>query len=392
MYADVRDEQALRSVLADIRPDVVFHVAAQRDPGLAERAVHETVTTNVLGTHNVIAAAEQAGVRRIIFASTGKIVIPYSTDVYASSKRIAEWLASGAAGRSGVVCAAARFTHIVDNSIVHRNIAEGCDNGLIRIHGPRTVFYVQSALESAQLMICAGLEAGEGSLGVHAISDLGWPVDLLSLALGALGRAGSDSVIYFSGHDPGYRGYVPFPGQYQPDVSWEASPLVNAFEAEGGGRAEYGPVDIFPRRPAAGRALEDRFLALQEACARTRDPEEIRGALDALSWSVFEATLDTVPVDALLRVRDLRILRDDPGARAHPRIVAAIESRVARHLGCAPGPGAGLAPGRKFACRLTPDVAPEPERHRRRLKLHLKANLGFTGVAFGEVDRHFEHL
>jgi len=340
VYADVRDEQALRSVLADIRPDVVFHVVAQRDPGLAERAVHETVTTNVLGTRNVIAAAEQAGVRRIIFASTGKTVIPYSPDVYASSKRIAEWLASGAAGRRGVVCTAARFTHIVDNSIVHRKIAEGCESGLIRIHGPRAAFYVQSALESAQLMICAGLEAGEGSLSVHAISDLGWPVDLLSLALGALGRAGSDSVIYFSGHDPGYRGHVPFPGQYQPDVSWETSPLVNAFEATDGRRAEYGHVDIFPRRPVTGPRLEDHFDALREACARTREPETIRGALDALAWSVFEATLDTFPLDALLRAHRPGTRRDDPEARAHPRIVSALETRVARHLSWARGPEA----------------------------------------------------
>ena len=159
VYADVRDEPALMSVVADVRPDVVFHVAAQRDPGLAERAVHRTVTTNVLGTRNVIAAAERAGVPRIVFASTGKTVIPYTPDVYPASKRIAEWLAANAARRGDILCSAARFTHIVDNSIVHQRISEGCESGLVRIHGPHSVFYTQSALESAQLLICAGLEA-----------------------------------------------------------------------------------------------------------------------------------------------------------------------------------------------------------------------------------------
>jgi hypothetical protein len=330
--ADVRDEPALISVMAGVRPDVVFHVAAQRDPGLAERAVHQTVTTNVLGTRNVIAAAGRAGVPRIVFASTGKTVIPYTPDVYPASKRIAEWLATNSAGQGDILCTAARFTHIVDNSIVHQRICEGCENGLIRLHGAQSAFYVQSALESAQLLICAGLETRAGSLGVHAISDLGWPADLLSLALGALSRTGSDSVIYFSGHDPGYRGYVPFPGQYDPHSSWEISPLVNAFEARVGRRAEYGHVDIFPRRPVTSVRLEDHFLALQETCAKTRDPELIRSELDALSWSIFEATLDTVPVDALLRVRDARISWNDPEGMAHPRILAAIESRVARHL------------------------------------------------------------
>ena len=340
VYADVRDEPALMSVVTDVRPDVVFHVAAQRDPGLAERAVHRTVTTNVLGTRNVIAAAERAGVPRIVFASTGKTVIPYTPDVYAASKRIAEWLAANAARRGDILCSAARFTHIVDNSIVHQRISEGCESGLVRIHGPHSVFYTQSALESAQLLICAGLEGRRGSLGVHAISDLGCPVDLLSLALGALSRTGSDSVIYFSGYDPGYRGYVPFPGQYDPRSSWETSPLVNAFEARVGRHAEYGHVDVFPRRPLISVKLEDHFLALQETCAKTRDPELIRNELDALSWSVFDATLDTIPIDALLRILDSGISRDDPEGMAHPRILTAIESRVARHVTRAQGPEA----------------------------------------------------
>jgi hypothetical protein len=335
--ADVRDGPALMSVMAGVRPDVVFHVAAQRDPGLAERAVHHTVTTNVLGTRNVIAAAQRAGVPRIVFASTGKTVIPYSPDVYSASKRIAEWLAANAARTGDILCTAARFTHIVDNSIVLRRISEGCENGLVRLHGADSAFYAQSALESAQLLICAGLESRAGSLGVHAISDLGCPVDLLSLALGALAHTGSDAVIYFSGYDPGYRGYVPFPGQYDPRTSWETSPLVNAFEAAVSHRLEYGDIDIFPRLPLTSAKLDDRFLALQEMCARTQDPELIRSELDALSWAVFGATLDSVPVAALQRIVDSGITRDDPEGMAHPRILAAIQSRVARQLSRAAG-------------------------------------------------------
>jgi hypothetical protein len=144
-------------------------------------------------------------------------------------------------------------------------------------------------------------------------------------------------VVYFSGHDPGYRGYVPFPGQYDPESSWETSPLINAFEARTGRRAEYGHVDIFPREALADRGLADQFLALEEACARTRDADVIRGELDALSWSVFQATLSSVPMDALLRVHDSGVSWGDPEGMAHPRILSAIESRVARHLGRAQG-------------------------------------------------------
>ena len=61
VQADIRDRRGLAAVFGEVRPDVVFHMAAQRDPGLAEREVYRTVTTNVLGTGQVIAAAEEAG-------------------------------------------------------------------------------------------------------------------------------------------------------------------------------------------------------------------------------------------------------------------------------------------------------------------------------------------
>lgn len=325
--ADVRDQLALESVVAQVRPDVLFHLAAQRDPGLAEQTVHETVTTNVLGTYNVIAAAESLGVPRVVFGSTGKTVIPYTADIYASSKRITEWLAANAAGRGNVICTAARFTHLVDNSIVHQRIFEGCAAGLIRLHGPRSAFYVQSALESAQLLICAGAETPGGSLGVHAISDLDWPVDLLSLALGAIGRTRSNPAIYFCGNDPGYRSNTPYPGQYDPELSWQLSPLVNAFEARETLKADYGHVDIFHRRPLTDASLDAPFLALKEACIKGDNVEEIRRLLDDLTWSVFEKTLDGVPHEALLRIAKPGIRRS-PEAIAHPRISAAIEKRT----------------------------------------------------------------
>jgi len=57
LQGDVRDRARLDEIVAAIRPDVIFHVAAQRSPALAEVEVHRTVTTNVLGSHNVLGAA-----------------------------------------------------------------------------------------------------------------------------------------------------------------------------------------------------------------------------------------------------------------------------------------------------------------------------------------------
>ena len=59
--ADIRDGAPGRLIRA-YQPDLVFHVAAQRDPGRAETEMHRTVSTNVAGTANVLTAAEAAGV------------------------------------------------------------------------------------------------------------------------------------------------------------------------------------------------------------------------------------------------------------------------------------------------------------------------------------------
>ena len=334
--ADVRDLPALESVVADVRPDVLFHVAAQRDPGLAERDVHPTVTTNVLGTRNVVSAAERSGVPQVVYASTGKALRPYSAEVYAASKRAAEWIMSAAAARAGARTrySAARFTHVVNNSLVYQRLLDWSADGVIRLHGADIFFYAQSALESAQLLLGAGLGARAGSFQVFAITNLGWPVSLLELALGVLRLTGSAAPLYFSGYEPGYEG-VPFPGLYDPHTAGEVSPLLSAFEAERSRKAMCGMADAFPLEMAPDPELDKRLLALEEACELTREPVAIRAALEALSWPMLGATLRMVPARVLGRAAAIAA-PSRSGLNAQQRqMLAAIE----RHIG-PPGPGA----------------------------------------------------
>ena len=48
MHGDVRSRKQMSEIIADFRPDLIIHLAAQRNPALAERRVTETVSTNVL--------------------------------------------------------------------------------------------------------------------------------------------------------------------------------------------------------------------------------------------------------------------------------------------------------------------------------------------------------
>jgi FlaA1/EpsC-like NDP-sugar epimerase len=233
LYADLKNRGALDRLVGDLRPDLVFHLAAQRDPGLAEVEVHHTVSTNVVGTRNVLAAAADAGVPQVVCASTGKALRPYSPDIYTASKRAAEWVAWRFATCSEMLVSAARFTHVLDNSIIYKRLlawANGAGDEVIRLHSTQTAFYVQSALESAHLLLLACLGSQRGEFRVHAIADPGRPIGLLDLAVAVLGRSGSATPIYFSGYDPGYE-EIPFPGLYDPMTAGDVRPLVNAFEA-----------------------------------------------------------------------------------------------------------------------------------------------------------------
>ena len=69
--ADIRDGPRLAAIVAAARPDIVFHLAAQID---VRRSIEDPAfdaTVNVVGTINVLEAARQAGVSRLINTSTG---------------------------------------------------------------------------------------------------------------------------------------------------------------------------------------------------------------------------------------------------------------------------------------------------------------------------------
>lgn len=68
---DVRDADALRETLAEVRPEVVFHLAAQIAVTASVRDPASDAAVNVLGTINLLEAARHAGVRRIVNTSTG---------------------------------------------------------------------------------------------------------------------------------------------------------------------------------------------------------------------------------------------------------------------------------------------------------------------------------
>ncbi|HEX4306387.1 MAG TPA: NAD-dependent epimerase/dehydratase family protein [Solirubrobacterales bacterium] len=68
---DVRDGAAVGAVLAEARPELVFHLAAQIDVRKSVEDPYFDAAINVGGTANVLEAARATGVGRVVFVSTG---------------------------------------------------------------------------------------------------------------------------------------------------------------------------------------------------------------------------------------------------------------------------------------------------------------------------------
>lgn len=344
---DVCDADGLRALVGEICPDVIIHLAAQRDPSLAEVQVHRTLTTNVFGTRNVLDAAAENGVPDVVVTSTGKALRPYSPDVYAASKRVAEWIAARSAQQRKPGCesmriSAARFTHVVDNSIIAQRLRRWCESGVIRLHGAQIEFYVQSGIEAAQLLIASGIDATPGTLRINALRDLDWPVSLLDVALGTLAETGSASPIYVCGHEEGYES-SPFPALYDPATAGDVSPLINAFEAPFVAQGMCAAVDRFDAAaPPEDHEALDRLNRLERLCRQTTDARALRPEFAALCQALLEATLRALPDRAVARALTFAE-RGHPLDPAHAPMLDALRRRVGI-AASVPAPGGALQP------------------------------------------------
>jgi len=71
--ADIRDADAVARIVADCKPEVVFHLAAQAFVRRSFREPLETYAVNVMGTANLLEAVRQAGgVRAVVVVTSDK--------------------------------------------------------------------------------------------------------------------------------------------------------------------------------------------------------------------------------------------------------------------------------------------------------------------------------
>jgi FlaA1/EpsC-like NDP-sugar epimerase len=192
VLADCKEEERMREVFAEHRPDVVFHAAAYKHVTLMEGNPVEAVRNNALATRVLARVAGDAGVRVFVLVSTDKAVAPAT--VMGASKALAEWAVEAADARyPDTAFASVRFGNVLGSSgsvvpIFRRQIAAG---GPVTVTDPEMTRFFMTIPEAVQLVIRAGSLA-EG--GEAFVLEMGEPVSILELA---------NDMIRFSGLEPG---------------------------------------------------------------------------------------------------------------------------------------------------------------------------------------------
>jgi len=216
--ADVRDRSRIFRVMADFRPDIVFHAAALKHVPLLERDWGEGVKTNVFGSVNVADAAVAAGAAAMVVISTDKAIEPVS--VLGASKRFAEMycqaldndLARRGDGRA-MRLIAVRFGNVLasNGSVVPKFKAQIEAGGPLTVTHPEMLRYFMTIREACDLVVTAAshaLEAGHAGVAVYVL-NMGQPVKIVDLAerlirLSGL-EPGRDIDVVFTGIRPGER-------------------------------------------------------------------------------------------------------------------------------------------------------------------------------------------
>jgi len=191
VIADVRDLERLENVFTTLRPQIVFHAAAHKHVPLMETNVEDAISNNILGTRNLVTAAGQVEVERLVLISSDKAVRPIN--VMGATKRIAEMIVLDAAQRTGRAYSAVRFGNVLGSrgSVVPRFKRQIAMGGPVTVTHPDMKRYFMTIPEAVHLVLQT---AAMGQGGELFLLNMGQQVRILDLA---------EDLIRLSGLEPG---------------------------------------------------------------------------------------------------------------------------------------------------------------------------------------------
>jgi FlaA1/EpsC-like NDP-sugar epimerase len=263
--ADIRDRERVMRLMAEFKPDIVFHAAALKHVPILERDWSEGVKTNIFGSINVADAALAAGAEAMVMISTDKAIEPVS--MLGLTKRFAEMycqaldhdLSSHGATRLPMRLISVRFGNVLasNGSVVPKFKAQIESGGPVTVTHPEMVRYFMTIREACDLVITAAthaLGAERSHVSVYVL-NMGQPVKIVDLA---------ERMIRLSGLQPGYDIEIVFTGMRPGE---RLNEILFASEEP---TVEIGIAGIMAARPNEPpmQTLRKWITALEQAIAR----------------------------------------------------------------------------------------------------------------------------
>ncbi len=200
VLADIRDRDRMFEVFEQHRPDVVFHAAALKHLPLLESNPHEGWKTNVVGTRNVLDAAEHVGVTHFVNISTDKAANP--TSVLGYTKRLTERLTAHKGMTAPGTYVSVRFGNVLGSrgSVLPAFREQALRGGPITVTHPDITRYFMLVEEAALLVVNAGAIGRDGEV---LVLDMGEPVKIADVARRFADQHQPPLEIVFTGLRPG---------------------------------------------------------------------------------------------------------------------------------------------------------------------------------------------
>ena len=162
IIGDVRDYNSVLDVMQNI--DYVFHAAALKQVPSCEFYPLEAVKTNIIGTNNILTAANRTNVKKVIFLSTDKSVQP--VNAMGMSKALMEKvvIAKSKYKKRFIFCIT-RYGNVIGSrgSVIPTFIDQIKKNKRITITDPSMTRFMMTLNEAVQLVMYA-FEKGENGI------------------------------------------------------------------------------------------------------------------------------------------------------------------------------------------------------------------------------------
>lgn len=166
---DVRNIDSVRSVMYGA--SFVFHAAALKEVPSCEFFPMEAVKTNIIGTDNVITAAVENKVERVVFLSTDKAAYPINTMgmTKAVGEKIVAARAQKAFEHSGTVLSCTRYGNVMCSrgSVIPLFIEQIKNHRPITITDPSMTRFLMNLDEAVDLVAFAFEHAEPGDLFIQ---------------------------------------------------------------------------------------------------------------------------------------------------------------------------------------------------------------------------------